>query len=400
MSEKELSEQWLDPELVDLFRQAINSSSIFVDSEEHAHRYNLVCTVMDRLDSAVKVLNRYDSSPNSEEGFILFMVYACIVRDGIYKLYENVFQHKPSFYDSTEFFSEIENISGRIVFEENIKDDVFFEYLRTMVFAHPFETGYRKGRLFMEKEETQLSPFIVIEPKTAVVMGRATDLVGVRVYSNEESNDFNCMLVSFQRLKAYVASRYLCIEELTEWAKNSLEDYQVKWRANTVERSSDLTKTLDNAISILKERFQNTFSLEVIREYYSCVTSEDENRQIVDSFRNEIAKRIPLICDAIDALDYEEMETIIAEVCDWPDGLSSYSYYQLEKLFEYLDIRSSTIVDGSNEAWGLLQARCFYDEVAKPFVRIDFDTMDYDEIKMLIAASLFYLRKNKNDGIN
>ena len=44
---------FLDESIVRNFREAINSSRIFNNSDKHKHRYNLTCAVMDRLDSAI-----------------------------------------------------------------------------------------------------------------------------------------------------------------------------------------------------------------------------------------------------------------------------------------------------------------------------------------------------------
>ena len=74
-------ECFLDSVLIDNFRKAINSSSIFTNSEKHKHRYNLTCAVMDRIDSAIKVLNSFHKVPKSEEKLVYFLVYACILKD-------------------------------------------------------------------------------------------------------------------------------------------------------------------------------------------------------------------------------------------------------------------------------------------------------------------------------
>lgn len=72
------------------------------------------------------------------------------------------------------------------------------------------------------------------------------------------------------------------------------------------------------------------------------------------------------------------------------------AHYQLEKIYSYLDERSDCIDPASNEYWGLQQAYEFSQEFAKNWVTIDVRTMQYDEIKLLVAVAC-YLEKEKQD---
>ena len=66
------------------------------------------------------------------------------------------------------------------------------------------------------------------------------------------------------------------------------------------------------------------------------------------------------------------------------------AYYQLEKIYSYLDTRSEVIDKASNEYWGLKQAYDFSKEFAKKWVKIDIKTMQYDEIKLLVAVACYF----------
>ena len=89
------TEDFLNPELAKTFRKVINSSPIFWEDEKQKRRYNLICTVMDRVDSAVIFLNQHDETPKREEDFICFLVYACMIKDAIYLLHKNIYGKKP-----------------------------------------------------------------------------------------------------------------------------------------------------------------------------------------------------------------------------------------------------------------------------------------------------------------
>ena len=60
-------------------------------------------------------------------------------------------------------------------------DDKFFEYLRSIMFAHPFETNRPK---FFMKHEIQYSPWVIANNPATKFRG-IKDGVGVRIYSNK-----------------------------------------------------------------------------------------------------------------------------------------------------------------------------------------------------------------------
>ena len=168
---------YLNKGLLNEFRNTINSTSIFQKTFKLKEKYNLICVVMDRLDSAIGYLNEHEKQPKTEEDFVCFLVYACMIRDGIIKLYENVFERKPSFIDDKKFFRDVKIYSKNAFSEEDCPtDDVFFEYLRSMAFAHPFNTGNRKGRLFLESNEIQYCPWVIVRD----------NYVGIRVYTSSD----------------------------------------------------------------------------------------------------------------------------------------------------------------------------------------------------------------------
>lgn len=76
----------LDKKYIDQLRDSINSSPIFTWMKEYRERYNLTCVVMDRLDTSVNYLNKHISLPNTEEGFLIFMMFVCMVVDVSKKL--------------------------------------------------------------------------------------------------------------------------------------------------------------------------------------------------------------------------------------------------------------------------------------------------------------------------
>ena len=73
----------LNPSFCRDFREAINSSPIFSEDPKYMAQYHLSCAVMDRLDTCIDKLNKYGEYPDSEEDFLVFMMFASMATDAV-----------------------------------------------------------------------------------------------------------------------------------------------------------------------------------------------------------------------------------------------------------------------------------------------------------------------------
>ena len=391
------TKDFLDPELAKTFRKVINSSPIFLEAKEQNHRYNLICTVMDRLDSAVLFLNTHEEPPKTEEDLVCFLVYACIARDAVYKLYQSIFQRRPSTINDKRFVLSVLTHSKR-AFAENTQptDDVFFDYLRSMAFAHPFDTSKRRRaeRTFMMDGEIQYCPFVII-PHNPSISGPG-NYIGIRVYSNEPSHDLKDFYYPFEALKLYVKERYDCIHELIRWAEDEISCQEEVWRMRSVNRNQAPVDVLQEIHDILEERFHQTYDIDQTRMFLSCDLSDiDKNKDSVSVFRAAIIDVLPRLCDCVDSLDYDGLFDVLSTFNRYPYKMHPMAFYQLEKIATYLDKRSSIVARGSNEAWGLFNAEEFAKEFAQKWVDIDVANMEYDEIKLLVATACYLEAKEQ-----
>ena len=106
-----LFERLLDPAFIENFRKAINSSPIFLYDPKYMSRYSLSCAVIDRLETCVEKLNTYGDYPDSEEDFLVFMMFASMATETIKEMLDKlgVRKKKEPIYNSAEdycFFSE------------------------------------------------------------------------------------------------------------------------------------------------------------------------------------------------------------------------------------------------------------------------------------------------------
>lgn len=396
-SELSMVKDYLDPELAKRFRKIINSSPIFCEADGQKQRFNLICTVMDRLDSAVQFLNTHEAPPKTEEDLVCFLVYSCIARDGVYKLYQSIFQKRPSTINDKRFVLSVSTHSKR-AFAENTQptDDVFFDYLRSMAFAHPFDTSKarRTERTFMMDGEVQYCPFVII-PHNPSISGPG-NYIGIRVYSSEASHDLHDFYFPFEALKLYVKERYDCINELIQWAEDEISHQEDVWRMRTVNRNQAPIDVLQDIHGILEERFRETYDIDQTSMFLSCeLTKIDKNISSVSAFRDAIIAVLPRICDCVDSLDYDGLYDALSTFNRYPDKMHPMAFYQLEKITTYLDKRSSIVARGSNEDWGLFNAEEFANEFAKKWVDIDVANMEYDEIKLLVATACYLEAKDQ-----
>lgn len=397
---KKKPKTYLDESLIWDLHNVIESSDIFMSEEPLKHKYNLFCAFKDRMFSAVKYLNKHSKPPKTEEEFINFLVYAAIVRDGIKKLYENLYGEKPPFIGEKKYFLNVRTYSAKYFSEETQPtDDDFFEYLRAMAFAHPYETSrdrYQSKRLFMQKDEKHICPWVIIG--RSLFLQGIKNPVGIRIYSNKFEDSLQDILFSFDDVRAYIKSRFECLKEITKWAREELAEHIEEWKKKKIDRNQEPAAILTEIKSVLTDRFQDASSIEDLLVYLTCPISVDENRENVYKFRQAIVGIIPGICDSVDNLDCESMEQEIGELLAYPREMHQMAHYQLEKIFSYLRDRSETIDPYSNEAWGLKQAQDFANGFAKKWVKIDVDSMQYDEIKLLVNTACYLERKEQESG--
>jgi hypothetical protein len=315
-------------------------------------------------------------SPKTEEDFVCFLVYACMVKDAITKLYENVYHRKPEYITQKKFFCNVDHY-GKLVFTEETcpTDDIFFEYLRSMAFAHPFQTDQRPGRLFMEPGEKQYCPWVIVHG----------NYVGIRVYTSSDKFVIEDITFAFENLKAYIKERYECISELEKWANDEILLQDEEWSQHKVKRSEDIFETISSIKEIYDERFLETYHIDCIEQYLKCEITVTENINNVSLYKKELEKAVIQICDALDTMDYDALDDATNLLHIYPRTAHPTLGYQLEKIFSYLDADS----DYWDRQWGLTQAENFANQFARKWVVFDFNKMSDSEIKLTVLTACY-----------
>lgn len=385
---------FLDKQKIHEFMELINNNEMFTNRSDLLLLYNLICTFKDRMITAVDYLNAHCEKPSTEEDFINFLVYACMIYDGFNKMHENLLHQVPPYKGKKKYFKYTKHYKEYYFNDDTCPtDDVFFEYLRAMAFAHPYEVSY-KGRPFIQKEEKHYCPWVMVN--NSMNVDDIKDSVGIRMYTNIDQNKIVSLTFSFKSLKGYIKSIYNTFPALIKWAKDVISGQNAEWKLTKVNRKQDAVSVLNEVKSILESRFADAYSIDKAISYLTCATTIASNSNNVELFRRSIVECVPAVCDSVDDLDYEKMEEALSIIYERPKDMHQMAHYQLEKIYSYLDERSDCIDPASNEYWGLRQAYAFSQEFAKNWVTIDVRTMQYDEIKLLVAVAC-YLEKEKQD---
>ena len=76
-------EVFLNPDVYREFRNAFNETPLFMYNEEYKTCFNLFCAVTDRLESCIEYLNGHAETPKTEEDFLSFVMFSCMVLDAV-----------------------------------------------------------------------------------------------------------------------------------------------------------------------------------------------------------------------------------------------------------------------------------------------------------------------------
>lgn len=375
-------EVFLNPDVYREFRNAFNETPLFMYNEEYKTCFNLFCAVTDRLESCIEYLNGHAETPKTEEDFLSFVMFSCMVLDAVKHVLKQLDIEK---IDKIDYFQNI-CLSKPLNIEKHKcpTDDKFFEYLRSIMFAHPFETNRPK---FFMKHEIQYSPWVIANNPATKFRG-IKDGVGVRIYSNK-FDEIKDLIFSFDVLKKYIKSQYLLLDLATEKVKEIVSLKEIEWKKHKINRSLDYLDILKEIKDILKLRHEEYYDVETVIRYMGCKNTLKENLTSVERFKQGIIEIIPDLCDAIDSLNYE----MATEKLDYilhqrPWKMHSMANYQLGKI--YCDLNETQIV--SKRKWALEQVELFSKEFAKKWVTIIPQEMSFDEIKLLVTVSC-YLEK-------
>lgn len=395
--------KYLDDDLIGELREAILSSPIFWRDDSYHSFYNQVCAVMDRLSTAVNYVNKHRYYPKSEEKFICFMAFACMIVDAHKMLTKtiNAFVSKNVFSEEyklkltsendKELFRDIcMNAPFNMTEQECPTDNAFFEFFRSITFAHPYDTN----RLFKKKLGNQVSPWVHIYGERSLIGEKG--FISITMYTDlkdENNTTQHIVRVPFDTLKKYIKSRYENIKFITQWVESEISRNKDIWKKQGVIKGKTPVETLLNIKQALESQSQDTYEIDDFISYLTCELSNEHNVDNVKKFRAALIEKIDNISRFTAEVDYASLYEETEIVYTRPKVMHQHAYYQLEKIFGYLNDNCDYV----NVIWGRRQAHEFSKGFANKWVAIDAENMSFDEIKLLVSTAC-YLEYKEQEG--
>lgn len=368
----------------------LNDTNVFKYDEELKAKHSHVCAVLDRLRQTTSWINCHQETPAGDHAptrLMTFMMFSSVIKDGIEKLRKDfglqgaIFNKtKP---ESRQFFSDVcRGAPLNIPKDECPTDDAFFQYFRSLVFAHPGKVEMSQG--ILRPGEVQHCPYI-IEHGLRNYANEPDDYVGVMIYSTEKDRDWKTLRVRFSALKAYLKSRYDSLGLVLEKIERKIKASRKAWSKITVDATLAPLEQLKFIRRVFIRRCEDWMEYEVGRliELLEAPCTMEENQSRVADYRKEIEDAVPRLVECFTALDSSGFISIIDHYSEHEVDESLKMNYHLRKIFENLN-------DEDRRECATSDIELVANDFVKKWVRIDQSTMSDGELKMLITLACYY----------
>ena len=385
--------EFLKWEVAYSIHKVIDESNVHRYDKNLSEQFNLICAMIDRLHDAIICLNNITEAPKTDDALLLCLMHSCVIHAAVKEVHIALgLKYK---YDGTAgnceykyFRPVVSDAMLRLAPDKDFPtDEKFFEFFRSLAFAHPLKTNRSK---FLEKDEVRYSPF-VINASGPVVEGESEPMIGVRVYSNKW-NDINDLYFPFRTWMNFIRDRYELLKGISTHIKEIVLRKKEEWKKNKINRKLQSRELLEEIVKCLETRHVHAAVLDTAKEaleYYaiSADSFSIKTQESVMRYRKVIESVLRALCDAIDRLDYEVFMDVLDPIVN-PDVPNDNKYnlvgYKLEKIFNCLGD-----ADESRVRWARTQLKSFSEGFAKKWVDIDLNHVSDAESKLLVIVSCF-----------
>lgn len=385
---------WIDTTSNERLREIVNEEWICHFDPDFKAAHNSLCIMMDRVDDSSEWLNRHGDFPNSDADFLLFLVHGDIVcktvLNAINKLkLNNPYGNERSVAARRYLSNHCSDGFSRGTMPNMPGDATIWSYLRALAFAHTEETGAKRycGSL-LEEGEKQYSPFVKVD--------KYRKEVGVVIYSSISDNT-KALMLPYDSLKQFVLSRADLIKEIVKTAEKRIKARNKALKQEAIDESKGPIETL----KILRNKYAERFGAIYACDFdfaLMCMETKTTfrcNDQKVLEFRAVLEKVVPQAVSAFKRLDYDRCFKLLDEVCcHFPNGISSSSNYNLQKVFTHLKCNDMKY------DWARQCAKDLSEDFPAQYVKIDVDAMSDSEIKLLLTVAVYFYRKDKSSMRN
>lgn len=380
----------IDEKVYQEFRKALNATNVFGCENEYVELYNLGYALLDRMEKCVGYINAHTMIPNSEEEFLLLMMYGSMVVDAVKLVLHLLEVEHPYTRDSQttySYFADVCEEHNLILPDGKIPtDDKVWEYIRSLSFAHPFETSRAK---FLKKGETQYSPAIIPYAEPQLWQTNAEPTVDVMIYSTAFP-EIKHLNIPYDRIIGYIGSRYQLLSLGTDKIKQIIEEKKQEWAKQKVQVSTNPLDTLKSAAAIMESRHEETALGELVL-LLEVQSTFEENRLQIRAYQSKIESAIPQIVMFVELLDTDGLNNYLEQMLRVTKPKYGGADYQIKKIFSGLN----QYADEHEQKFGIRQADAFYKSCGYKWVKIDVAQMGNEEIKLLVRIACEQEAQNK-----
>ncbi len=386
----DVSKYILDEGVVSELRNVVCETHLYRYDAKVKSEYSMICAVADRIQDADRWLNDHLDFPNDCVTAQTFLMLLAVIKSGVETLCLRLGIHR-KFTESGNpqsyvFFGDV--CVGCSLFDGNniaFTDDEFFQYFRALSFTHPQGT-FKKGTRnypFLKKGEIVCSPYIVLEKDPWPSYAKGKPSIGVHVYSNMR-DDTEYIFVPYESLLGYLKSRHDSIKEIIAVLAQWVKEAEAGFRRERLDRQVSAEDALHGFVDVLERRGRESYKLVDALKYLECPISNEENRDAVEGFRDEILRIVPQLREELENLNYEDFERRLGYVvdCAWY-RINGPIRYQISKVFEYFNGRNS-----EKREWGRMDLEVLMEDFVGKWVKVSYDMPDL-EIRLLVTVAVY-----------
>lgn len=381
----------------------LQRSRAFKTNKKCSDQFSFACVVQDRLFDALNYFNEHLAPPRTRDEFYLFMVYADNMFSAVQEFYKLPIINKSVVYPfenekketcaqerSPFFHTAFQKAFPEIPNDKTPTDDDFFKYFRALSFAHPYETS-RQGFIDSKNDERHYSPFPLTRDNPGFPLKDDED-IGILVYTNGKGNnnpqEYFYITLHYFTVRKFLISRYNALAAIISYIS---EYIQIKERRNSRQKINNklpLTDFFRQLREIYSEQDEIVYLIDEILERLNVTLSSGyiKNENTLSKYKDSIQKTIPLICDAINANDFDTVVNIITKITSpfIPENLTNPNN------FGYLNGKISEICSKNDNMWRE-HIKAYLDYLLKSYaskwIEIDFDKMPKEEILLLLSIA-------------
>ena len=401
----------------DSVRQALlvllSRTRVFSLDKDLKRQYHLVCVMNDRISDAIAYLNQHNKcAPQTLEEYYAFMVFADNLYEGVKLAYEEMVAssthqtwHELCDAIRPRYFAIAKGVSNellRLSQGERLPDNMFFRYLRSVSFAHPFRTTdfkfiNKRGKMPKNEKEGDIHycPLVKVGDDVGFTpLGwDRNDTIEFVAYTDKR-HKFVIFHVSYTAILGFLKSRYELLHLVVEHINGVLEAIYAKWRKRKIGRNHSPAQILTNLIMRLHGRCMRSDEIDEMVRFLSAEVNKryPKNVRNVALFKRAIIDAIPRFCDCFDAQDDEGFYSAAKRILN-PD-LPSYTGSRTTRKYQMVINHRDRIITCLNERtfnrgdlhWGVVKLKQSF--VSK-WVTLNEKVMSVQEIWLLVCAAWY-----------